>query len=344
MILMRSFLLSLLLVAGVLLQGRSQQFSGAVMVLHGGAGNILPSEFNPAQEATYREALTLALRTGYERLKAGASSVEAVQAAIHVLEDNPLFNAGKGSVFTHDGKNEMDAAIMDGSTLKAGAVADVSRIRNPIDGAIAVMQRSRHVMLVGPGAEAFAGKAGVTLVDPSYFFTEKRWQELQRALARDSLDALKGDSSSAVLPPVEHPELMFGTVGAVALDQQGHLAAGTSTGGITDKMNGRVGDSPIIGAGTYADDATCGISCTGWGEYFMRTVAAKTAADLIRFKGWTVGQAGHALIDSIIPALGGDGGMILLDARGNGCLVFDTPGMFRGWVSRDGKISVLMYR
>jgi beta-aspartyl-peptidase (threonine type) len=336
----------LLLFAGMILPfcTGAQSLKGVMMVIHGGAGNILPSQMTPDQENRFIQALTLALQRGYDTLKSGATSVDAVQAAIHVMEDNPLFNAGKGSVFTHAGTNEMDAAIMDGSNLRAGAVAEVTTIRNPIDAARAVMEKSKHVMLVGAGAEQFAARAGVRIVDRSYFFTPERWRQLQQARAQDSLQAARGDTSSTSRLGRDNPDFKFGTVGAVALDDSGHLAAGTSTGGMTDKMFGRVGDSPIIGAGTYANDATCAISCTGWGEYFIRSVAAKTVSDLMEYKGMSAVAAGHALIDTIIPRMGGDGGMILLDAQGNGCMVFDTPGMFRGVVTRDGHIQVWMYR
>lgn len=323
---------------------RAQSFQDAVLVIHGGAGDIRPGMMGPEREAAIKAELTLALQAGYRALDSGKSSVDAVQAAINILEDSPLFNAGKGSVFTHDGKNEMDAAIMNGADLKAGAVAGVTTIKNPIDAARAVMEKSKHVMLEGRGAEQFAAQAGVQIVDPSYFFTQARWNQLLQARKQDSLDALKADSGNAALWGSNNPDSHFGTVGAVALDHSGNLAAGTSTGGITDKMSGRVGDSPIIGAGTYANDSTCAISCTGWGEYFIRAVAAKTVSDLMEYKGMNVKQASSELIDRIIPAMGGDGGMILLDAHGNGCMSFDTPGMFRGYVTKDGRIQVWMYK
>ena len=296
-----------------------------VLVIHGGAG-VIKRDMDPAKEKAIRAALEKALRNGYAQLKGGKPALGAVSAALTVLEDDPNFNAGKGAVFTHDGHNELDAAIMDGNTLRAGAVAGVHRVKNPILLARAVLERSPHVMLVGDGAEAFAREVGVTLVDPSYFFTEQRWQQLQEALKEDREGKPHLDIETA-----KH----FGTVGAVALDAQGRLAAGTSTGGMTDKRWGRVGDSPIIGAGTYAN-ADCAVSGTGWGEFYIRTVAAHAICMRVSLMHVPLERAAAEVINQDIPAMGGNGGAIALDAKGNIAMPFNTDGMYRGWISGDG--------
>ena len=303
-----------------------------VLVIHGGAG-VVRSEMTPADEATVRAALELALRKGHEQLAAGKPALDAVAAAITVLEDAPQFNAGKGAVFTHDGKNELDSSLMDGATLKAGAVAGVHTVRNPILLARAVMEKSEHVMMVGRGAEIFAKEQGVTLVDPSYFYTEKRWRQLQKALKEEASGQAHTDLETA-----KH----FGTVGAVALDRQGHLAAGTSTGGMTNKRYGRVGDSPIIGAGTYAN-AACAVSGTGWGEFYIRAVAAHDICARMAYLNETPHQAGEAVINQVIPKLGGDGGAIVLGADGAIATPFNTEGMYRGWIGADGVPHVALY-
>ena len=255
-------------------------------------------------------------------------------AAITVLEDDPNFNAGRGAVFTHDGRNELDASLMDGATRAAGAVAGVHRVKNPILLARAVMDRSPHVMMVGDGAEAFAKEQGVELVDPAWFRTEKRWQQLQQRLREDA-------AKQAALDP--HPGRRYtGTVGAVALDGQGRLAAGTSTGGMTDKRYGRVGDSPIIGAGTYAN-AVCAVSGTGWGEFYIRTAAAHDVCARMTYLNETAQQAGEAVINGAVPALGGDGGAIVLAADGSVAMPFNTEGMFRGWIGADGVPHVAVF-
>jgi len=298
------------------------------MVIHGGAGTIDRSEMTPENEAAHRAGLEQALKTGYEILNRGGSSLDAVEAAVRVLEDNPLFNAGKGAVFTHEGTNELDASIMDGKTLGAGAVASVKHIRNPISLARMVMEKSPHVMLDGDGAEAFARSMGVTLVDQKYFYTEERWQQLQKAKA----------SPAALKDKDKH-----GTVGAVALDKSGNLAAGTSTGGTTNKMFGRVGDSPIIGAGTYANNLTCAVSCTGDGEYFIRSVVAYNISAQMEFKKMPVAEAAQASLDNAAK-LGGTGGLIAIDKNGNFTMPFNTSGMYRGKVDADGKIRVDIYK
>jgi len=303
-----------------------------VLVIHGGAG-VIKRDMNPAREKAIRAALNQALQMGYAQLKDGKPAIDAVTAAIVALEDDPNFNAGKGSVFTHDGKNELDAALMDGFTLKAGAVAGVHRIKNPILLARAVMQKSPHVMLIGEGAEQFAQEIGMPLVDPGYFRTEERWQQLQKALKEDKLRKPHADEETA-----KH----FGTVGAVALDASGHLAAGTSTGGITDKRYGRVGDSPIIGAGTYANSG-CAVSGTGWGEFYMRTVAAHEICMRVTQMRVPLRRAAAEVINQEIPSMGGNGGAIALDADGNVAMPFNTDGMYRGWIGADGKPHVAIY-
>lgn len=304
----------------------------AVLLIHGGAG-VERKDMTPAEETAARAALELALRRGHAVLSAGKPALEAVTAAITTLEDDPSFNAGKGAVFAHDGRNELDASLMDGATLRAGAVAGVHRVKNPILLAKAVMERSEHVMMVGDGAEAFAKEAGIELVDPSYFRTEKRWQQLQRALKEEARGQTHTDLETA-----KH----FGTVGAVALDAQGHLAAGTSTGGMTNKRYGRVGDSPVVGAGTYAN-AHCAVSGTGWGEFYLRTAAAHEICARMAYLKESPAQAGEAVINQAIPKLGGDGGAIVLDADGRMAAPFNTPGMYRGWIGADGVPHVAIY-
>jgi beta-aspartyl-peptidase (threonine type) len=301
-----------------------------VFVIHGGAG-VIAKEITPEKEKAFRAELQRALEAGYAVLKGGGNSLDAVTKAIVIMEDSPLFNAGKGAVFNHDGKNELDASIMDGVTLRAGAVASVHRVKNPILLARAVMEKSPHVMLVGDGAEAFAQSIGVTLVDPKYFYTDLRWQQLQEALKEEqekSADAAKAPG--------------HGTVGAVALDQRGNLAAGTSTGGMTNKRYGRIGDSPIIGAGTYAN-AKCAVSATGWGEYYIRANAAHDICARVEYKGEPIAQAAKEVVMEVVPKLGGDGGVIALDAQGNFSTPFNTEGMFRGWIDRDGKVHIAIF-
>lgn len=315
-----------------------------ILVIHGGAGTITRANMSAEKEVAYRAALTLALKKGYEALKAGKTSLDAVVAAIHILEDSPLFNAGKGAVFTHDGRNEMDASIMDGKTLMAGAVAGVTTIKNPISAARSVMEKSEHVMMVGPGAEVFAKQAGLEIVDPSYFYTKERWDGLQKAIREDSTKAvLDHGSKKSMKLGILNKDFKFGTVGAVALDQAGNLAAGTSTGGMTNKKYGRVGDSPIIGAGTYANNETAGISCTGWGEFYIRNVVAHDISAMMEYKKMPVADAAKAVLDKV-GKMGGDGGLIALDRNGHVAMPFNTEGMYRGTVTADGKIEVLIYK
>jgi beta-aspartyl-peptidase (threonine type) len=306
---------------------------GTKLVIHGGAG-VTRGDLNPQEEAEARAALERALHAGNTVLAQGGSAVDAVAATITVLEDAPQFNAGKGAVFTHDGRNELDASIMDGASGKAGAVAGVHRVKNPIQLARAVMDKSQHVMLVGDGAEVFAKQQGITLVDPSYFRTEKRWQQLQKALKEEASGQAHADLETA-----KH----FGTVGVVALDKLGQLAAGTSTGGMTNKRYGRVGDSPIIGAGTYAN-TQCGVSGTGWGEFYIRAVAAYDICARMKYAGQSLARAADEVIDQQIPKAGGDGGAIAMDAQGNTAFPFNTDGMYRGWIDDAGKPHVAIFR
>lgn len=315
-----------------------------IMVIHGGAGTILRENMSPEKEILYKETLTKALQKGYDLLKSGKSGLDAVEATIHILEDSPLFNAGKGSVFTHDGRNELDASIMNGKTLSAGAVAGVTSIKNPISAARAVMEKSEHVMMIGNGAEVFAKEVGLELVDPKYFWTQERWDGLQHALKEDTNRAVldHGSKGSSKLG-VENRDDKFGTVGAVALDLEGNLVAGTSTGGMTNKKYGRIGDAPIIGAGTYANNKTVGVSCTGWGEFYIRNVAAYDVSALMEYKGFTVEEASQAVMNKI-DKMGGDGGLIALDKSGNVAMPFNTAGMYRGTVTEEGRIEVEIYR
>ena len=266
------------------------------LVIHGGAGTILKKNMTPEKEAAYIAGLEASLKKGYAVLQAGGSSLDAVEAAIRVMEDDSLFNAGKGAVFTHDGRNELDASIMDGKTLGAGSVAGVRTIKNPITLARAVMEKSEHVMMAGRGAEQFAAQAGVEIVDTAYFRTESRWQGLRKALQQDSIKARLDHSFVPQKAGTVNRDEKFGTVGCVALDKNGNLAAGTSTGGMTNKKYGRIGDAPIIGAGTYANNNTVAVSCTGWGEFFIRSVVAYDLSALMQYKGMPVQEAGKTVI------------------------------------------------
>ena len=303
-----------------------------VLVIHGGAG-VIRHDMTPAKEKAIRAAMTEALQHGHAELQAGKSAVDAVTAALVVLENDPDFNAGKGAVFTHDGKNELDAAIMDGNTLNAGSVTGVEHVKNPILLARSVMEKSPYVMLSGAGAEQFAREQGIELVDPAYFRTEQRWQQLQKALKEDAAKRPHTDEETA-----KH----FGTVGAVALDKQGHLAAGTSTGGMNDKRWGRIGDSPVIGAGTYAN-AGCAVSGTGWGEFYLRTVAAYEICMKVTQMRVPIKRAAAEVINQEIPSMGGNGGAIALDAQGQISIPFNTDGMYRGWIGADGVPHVAIY-
>jgi L-asparaginase / beta-aspartyl-peptidase len=297
---------------------------GFALAIHGGAGTLSREQIDAEREASIRAALDAALDAGHAVLAGGGSSLDAVTAAVAVLEDAPHFNAGHGAVFNAEGINELDAAIMDGSTRNAGAVAAVHRVRNPIRLARAVMEQSPHVMLIGEGAETLAAALGIELVDPAYFRTEMRWEQLQRAKAAEQAGTAE-----------RIPDRYFGTVGAVARDREGRVAAATSTGGMTNKRWGRVGDAPIIGAGTWAD-ARCAVSATGWGEFFIRLAVAHDICARVAYRGDSLATAAGQVIMKDVPALGGDGGVIAIDADGEIALPFNTSGMYRGWIRRDG--------
>jgi len=305
------------------------------LVIHGGAGTIDPSKLSAQDERAYREALRAALAAGYSVLEEGGSSVDAVEAAIVLMEDSPLFNAGKGAVFAHAGHNELDASIMDGRTKNAGAIAGARTIKNPIRAARAVMEASSHVMLSGEGADAFAGEQRLTLVGPEYFRTEARWRQLQRALENDRVELDHGGGGGG--------QDKFGTVGAVAVDKQGHIAAATSTGGMTNKRWGRIGDSPVIGAGTYADDETCAVSATGHGEFFIREAAAHSVCARMEFGGASIEEAAHAVIFEQLGPIGGTGGVIAVDGDGAFAMPFNTPGMYRAYRFSDGITDVFIW-
>ncbi len=310
-------------------------------VIHGGAGVIRRGDLTPEREKEYRAKLEEALLAGYKALQDGKTGLDAIEIAIHILEDSPLFNAGKGAVFTADGKNELDAAIMDGKTLNAGAVAGLHTVKNPISLARAVMEKSEHVMMIGTGAEKFAAEMKIELVPEKYFWTEGRWNALQRIIEREKAKA-EGKEVGSFDPRLE-PANKFGTVGAVALDKDGNLAAGTSTGGMTYKKYGRVGDVPIIGAGTYANNATCAVSATGWGEFFIRLSVARDISSLMEYKGMQVQEAADVVIHQKLQNMGGDGGIIAIDKAGNIGISFNSEGMYRAYINDKGKPVVEIY-
>jgi L-asparaginase / beta-aspartyl-peptidase len=319
------------------------------VVLHGGAGVIERATMKPETEAAYRASIAQATEAAAKVLDQGGSSVESVEAAIQILEDDPLFNAGRGAVFTADGKNELDAAIMDGATLKAGAVAGVTRTRHPISLARAVMEKSPHVMLIGAGADAFAAQVGLEQVDPSFFFTERRWQGLVKQLQKEGRPVPQRPAGAPPPPAVPVAEMdapgahKYGTVGVVALDKHGNIAAGTSTGGTQAKQWGRVGDSPIIGAGTYASNQSCAVSATGTGEYFIRLGVAREVCNLVYFKGMPLQQAADQVIHKELEAIHGDGGLIAITPDGQLAWSFNTPGMYRAKLSEGGKLQIGIY-
>ncbi len=305
------------------------------IVIHGGAGTITRASMTDEKEAAIRATLEASIQAGYKALSAGASSTEAVALAINVMEDSPLFNAGKGAVFNAAGKNEMDASIMEGKDLNAGAIASVSHIKNPIDLALEVMTESEHVMLMGEGAEEFARQQGFEMMDPAYFHTDFRWQQLQRIKAKET--AHEAPSTE------DEKDKWFSTVGAVALDQHGNLAAGTSTGGTSNKRWGRVGDSPIIGAGTYANNQSCAVSATGHGEYFIRYVVAYNICNRVEL-GASLAEAADKVINDILVKAKGEGGVIAMDPAGNITTPFNSEGMYRAMIDTDGVMSILIYR
>ncbi len=320
-------------------QTSSQAVSGKrpeyAIVIHGGAGTIRRENMTPEKEATYLSALNEALDTGERILQNGGSAMDAVEATIVFLEDSPLFNAGKGAVFTNDGRNELDASFMDGATLEAGAVAGVAIIKNPIRLARAIMEKSPHVMMAGRGAELFAKEQGLDTVPPDYFFTQERWDGLQRAKEREN------KASGALSPDIR--DAKFGTVGCVALDKNGNIAAGTSTGGMTNKRYGRIGDAPIIGGGTYANNATCGVSATGHGEFFIRYTVAHDISALMEYKGLTLTEAADLVVNQKLKTAGGEGGIIALDKNGQVAMPFNSEGMYRGY-AMPGKREVAIYK
>ncbi|WP_026452107.1 isoaspartyl peptidase/L-asparaginase family protein [Aequorivita capsosiphonis] len=323
------------------------------IVIHGGAGTILKKNMSDSLEDAYKAKLKEAISVGHEILKNGGSSLEAVTNTINVMEDSPLFNAGKGAVFTHDGSNELDASIMDGATLNAGAVAGVKHVKNPIDLARDVMQKSEHVMLYGSGAEEFAQTLGYKMMDTSYFYTQNRYESLQRVLEKETAlqyvrrDGHSGTLAKSEINDFEDPYIKnskFGTVGCAALDKHGNLAAGTSTGGMTNKRWNRIGDAPIIGAGTYANNATCAVSSTGWGEFFIRSVVAYDISALMEYKGMSLQEAAREVIQKKVPALGGDGGIVAIDKDGNVAMEFNTAGMYRATMNSDGELVIGIYK
>ncbi len=318
------------------------------LVIHGGAGTILKSNMTPELEKAYKNKLQEALNAGEKILKSGGSSLEAVRASIKIMEDSPLFNAGKGAVYTHRETHELDASIMMGDGLKAGAVGGVTNVKNPIELAISVMEKSQHVFLIGRGAEEFAKENGLEMVGPSYFADSIRLQQLRKLKGTEQMmldhDGETGSIDSSEIEFNLFPDSKYGTVGAVALDKMGNIVAGTSTGGMTNKKYGRIGDSPIIGAGTYADNNTCGISATGHGEYFIRLSVAKDIAAMMEYSDKSLEQAAQIVIQDKLTRLGGSGGVIGLDANGNIIMEFNTPGMYRGYAKRGEKSKVMLYK
>ena len=340
-------------------QLQSPQSPRLGFMIHGGAGVIQRGSLTPEREKEYRAKLEEAVMAGYKALQDGKSSLDAVEIAVRILEDSPLFNAGKGAVFTADGKNELDAAIMNGKNLMAGAVAGLHHVKNPITLARAVMEKSPHVMMIGTGAEQFAREMGIELVDEKYFWTQERWDSLQRIIKQEKEKQDKQKEQDKTKPTdkkVSQVDLRlepyakfdssdkFGTVGAVALDKDGNLAAGTSTGGMTYKKYGRVGDVPIIGAGTYANNESCAVSATGWGEFFIRLGVARDICSQIEYRSLPIQQAADLVIHQKLQKLGGDGGIIAIDKSGNMAISFNSEGMYRAYVNKDGKPVVEIYK
>jgi len=315
------------------------------LVIHGGAGTILKKNMSDSLENAYHEKLKEAILAGHSILEKGGASMDAVTAAINVMEDSPLFNAAKGAVFTNHETNELDASVMDGKTLNAGAISGVTTIKNPINLAVAVMNQSEHVMLSGKGAEQFAKEQGIEIADPSYFYTERRFQSLQRVKEREAKmkqEEMNKKAAFAIDPFIKASK--FGTVGCAALDKNGNLAAGTSTGGMTNKRYNRIGDAPIIGAGTYANNATCAVSSTGWGEYFIRAMVAHDISALMEYKGLSLQEAATEVIQKKLPDLGGTGGIVAIDNKGEVALEFNTEGMYRAHMNAKGELSIKIYK
>ena len=321
---------------GLPMQAQAESSAPFAIAIHAGAGTMNKQEMSQLLEAQIRGALLEAVQAGHHVLRLGGSSLDAVEAAVTILEDSPHFNAGRGAVFNADGKNELDASIMDGSNLQAGAVAGVHNIRNPILLARKVMTHSPHVMLMGEGAVSFAREQGLEFADDDYFFTQHRWDQLQKVKA-------ESDDTSASIAG-QYPDRWMSTVGAVALDSHGNLAAATSTGGMTNKRFGRVGDSPIIGAGTYADNRSCAVSATGHGEYFIRATVARDICARVQYQGLSMQEAADAVVMDELVRMGGEGGVISIDNKGNVALVFNTEGMYRASVNTAGDIQVSIYK
>ena len=309
--------------------------SPVAIAIHAGAGTISKEELTAVREQEIRDTLTRAVQAGHEILSAGGSSLDAVTVAVTILEDSPDFNAGRGAVFNAEGRHEMDASIMDGSDLDAGSVAGVHNIRNPILLARKIMSDSVHVMLMGEGAEVFARRHDIEFAGDDYFFTDYRWQQLQQAKSGENRNSHYFS---------EPPDRWLSTVGSVALDTRGNLAAATSTGGMTNKRWGRVGDSPIIGAGTYADNRSCAVSATGHGEYFIRATVARDICSRVQYQGLDLGDAADAVINGQLKEMGGDGGIIAVDGKGNIAQTFNTPGMYRAMIDANGNLSVSIFK
>ncbi len=314
----------------------TQERAEYALVIHGGAGTILKKHMTDEKEKAYRDKLNEALSIGEKILKEGGTAMDAVAQTIMVMEDSPLFNAGKGAVFTNEGKNEMDASFMEGKTMNAGAVGGLTVIKNPILAARAVMEKSEHVLLTGNGAETFAKEQGLEVVDTKYFYTDRRWKSLERAKKAEKVELSESED--------EAEEKKHGTVGCVALDKNGNLAAGTSTGGMTNKRYNRFGDVPIIGAGTYANNNTCAVSCTGHGEYFIRWAVAHDISAMMEYKGVDLETAGKAVINEKLVKVGGSGGAVCVDKYGNVSMPFNSEGMYRGYVKADGTREVKIFK
>lgn len=313
------------------------------IIIHGGAGTILKKNMTPEKEAEYKAKLEEAIKVGYDILENGGTSGDAVIKTIQVMEKSPLFNAGKGAVFTNAGTNELDASFMDGKTLNAGAIAGVKDVKSPIEAARMVMTDSEHVMLSGEGASTFAKEKGLEIVDPSYFFTERRFKSLERIRDREKTE-LDQDDKKAMFYDSDIKNSKYGTVGCVALDKDGNISAGTSTGGMTNKRWGRIGDAPIIGSGTYANNKTCGVSSTGWGEYFIRSQVAYDISAQMEYSNKSLKEATTDVIQNKLTKLGGTGGVVALDKNGNMSFEFNTAGMYRASMDDKGNLVVKIYK
>lgn len=322
---------------------KEEKINDFAIIIHGGAGTILKKNMTDEKEAAYKAKLEEAIKVGYTILKNGGTSTEAVLKTIQVMEESPLFNAGKGAVFTNAGTNELDASFMDGKTLNAGAVAGVKDVKSPIELAIKIMTDSEHVMLSGYGASTFAKEKGLEMVDPSYFYTENRFQSLQKIIKQEKTQ-LDHDAKKANFYDPTIKDSKFGTVGCVALDKNGNIAAGTSTGGMTNKRWGRIGDAPIIGSGTYANNNTCGVSSTGWGEYFIRSQVAYDISAQMEYQKKSLKEATKDVIQNKLTKLGGTGGVVALDKNGNMSFEFNTEGMYRASMDEKGELILKIYK